>query len=86
MLPYFEALFAVVIQNQTEAFTQYISEEEWHLMHELRKNGRGFDPGPNRQKPRSVFDLDLVPGEPIDFKELEMQWFEEQIRRQKKEP
>ncbi len=55
-------------------------------MHELRKNSKGFDPGPNRQKPCSVFDLDLVLGEPIDFKELEMQWLEEQIRLPKEEP
>ena len=86
MLPYFETLFAFVIQNQTEAFTQHMSEEVWHQMQELRKNGRGLNPGPNKQKPRSVFDLDLVPGEPIDFKELEMQWLEEQIRLQKEEP
>ena len=30
--------------------------------------------------------MELVPGEPIDFEELEVQWMEEQIRRKAEEP
>ena len=63
-----------------------MSEDEWNEMHGLRKNGKGLKPGPSKRKPKSVFDMELVPGEPIDFEELEVQWMEEQIRKQKEEP
>ncbi len=55
-------------------------------MHVLRKNGKGLKPGPSKRKPKSVFDVELVTGEPIDFEELEVQWMEEQIRKRKEEP
>ena len=55
-------------------------------MHGLRKNGKGLKPGPSKRKSKSVFDVELVPGEPIDFEELEVQWMEEQIRKKKDEP
>ena len=63
-----------------------MSEDEWNEMHGLRKNGKGLKPGPSKRKPKSVFDVELVPGEPIDFEELETQWMEEQIRRKALEP
>ena len=86
MSPYAEALFALAIENQTETSSKQMSEVEWNQMHGLRKNGKGLKPGPSKRKPKSVFDVELVPGEPIDFEELEVQWMEEQIRKQKEEP
>ena len=84
--PYAEALFALAIENQTETSSKQMSEVEWNQMHGLRKNGKGLKPGPSKRKPKSVFDVELVPGEPIDFEELEIQWMEEQIRKKKEEP
>ena len=84
--PYVEALFALAIENQTETSSKQMSEAEWNQMHGLRKNGKGLKPGPSKRKPKSVFDVELVPGEPIDFEELEIQWMEEQIRRKATEP
>ena len=55
-------------------------------MHGLGKDGKGLKPGPSKRKPKSVFDMELVPVEPIDFEELEVQWMEEQIRRNALEP
>ena len=55
-------------------------------MHGLGKDGKGLKPGPSKRKPKSVFDMELVPVEPIDFEELEVQWMEEQIRRKAEEP
>ena len=55
-------------------------------MHGLGKDGKGLKPGPSKRKPKSVFDMELVPVEPIDFEELEVQWMEEQIRRKALEP
>ena len=86
MSPYAEALFALTIENQTETSSKQMSEAEWNQMHGLRKNGKGLKPGPSKRKPKSVFDVELVPGEPIDFEELEVQWMEEQIRRKALEP
>ena len=86
MSPYAEALFALAIENQTETPSKQMSEEEWNRMHGLRKDGKGLKPGPSKRKPKSVFDVELVPGEPIDFEELEIQWMEEQIRRKAEEP
>ena len=86
MSPYAEALFALAIENQTETPSKQMSEEEWNRMHGLRKDGKGLKPGPSKRKPKSVFDVELVPGEPIDFEELEIQWMEEQIRRKALEP
>ena len=84
--PYAEALFALAIEKQGEISTKPMSEAEWNEMHGLRKNGKGLKPGPSKRKPKSVFDVELVPGEPIDFEELEVQWMEEQIRRKSEEP
>ena len=86
MSPYAEALFALATGNQTDTSSKQMSEEEWNQMHGLRKNGKGLKPGPSKRKPKSVFDVELVPGEPVDFEELEMQWMEEQILRKKYEP
>jgi hypothetical protein len=55
-------------------------------MHVLRNIGKGLKPGPSKRKPKSVFDIELVSGEPIDFEELELQWMEEQIRRKAEQP
>ena len=84
--PYAEALFALAIENSPETSTKPMSEDEWNEMHGLRKNGKGLKPGPSKRKPKSVFDVELVPGEPIDFEELETQWMEEQILKKKNEP
>ena len=84
--PYAEALFALAIEKQAETSTKSMSEAEWNRMHGLRKDGKGLKPGPSKRKPKSVFDVELVPGEPIDFEELEVQWMEEQIRKQKEKP
>ena len=86
MSPYATALFALAIENSPETSTKSMSEAEWNQMHGLRKDGKGLKPGPSKRKPKSVFDVELVPGEPIDFEELEVQWMEEQIRKQKEEP
>ena len=84
--PYAEALFALAIENQTETHSKQMSEEEWNRMHGLRKDGKGLKPGPSKRKPKSVFDVELVPGEPVDFEELEVQWMEEQILKKKNDP
>ena len=86
MSPYAEALFALAIENLPETSTKPMSEDEWNEMHGLRKNGKGLKPGPSKRKPKSVFDVELVPDEPIDFEELETQWMEEQILKKKNEP
>ena len=86
MSPYAEALFALATENQTDTSSKQMSEEEWNRMHGLRKNGKGLKPGPSKRKPKSVFDVELVPGEPVDFEELELQWMEEQILKKKNEP
>lgn len=86
MSPYAEALFALALENESAASTKQMSEAQWNQMHGLRKNGKGLKPGPSKRKPKSVFDVELVPGEPIDFEELEVQWMEEQIRKKKDEP
>nr|WP_272152522.1 hypothetical protein [Synechococcus sp. AH-551-B05] len=84
--PYAEALFALAIEKQGETSAKPMSEAEWNQMHGLRKNGKGLKPGPSKRKPKSVFDVELVPGEPVDFEELELQWMEEQILKKKNEP
>ena len=84
--PYAEALFALAIEKQGETSTKSMSEAEWNEMHGLRKDGKGLKPGPSKRKPKSVFDVELVPGEPVDFEELELQWMEEQILKKKNEP
>ena len=86
MSPYAEALFALATENQTATSSKEMSEAEWNAMHGLRKNGRGLKPGPSKRKPKSVFDVELMPGEPINFEELEIQWMEEQILKKKEEP
>ena len=55
-------------------------------MHVLRKNGKGLKLGPSKRKPTSVFDVEMVPCEPIDFEEPEQLWIEKQIRSKKEEP
>ena len=86
MSPHVDALCALAIENPTNTSTQAITMEEWNEMHGIRKNGKGLKPGPSKRKPKSVFDVELVPGEPVDFEELELQWMEEQILRKKYEP
>ena len=86
MSPYAEALFALAIENQTETSSKQMNEAEGNEMHGLRKDGKGLKPGPSKRKPKSVFDVELVPGEPVDFEELELQWMEEQILKKKNEP
>ncbi len=86
MSPYAEALFALATENQAETSSKQMSEAEWNQMHGLRKDGKGLKPGPSKRKPKSVFDVELVPGEPIDFEELETQWMEEQMMMKKYEP
>jgi hypothetical protein len=86
MSPYAEALFALALEDETKTPCKQMSEAEWNQMHGLRKDGKGLKPGPSKRKPKSVFDMELVPGEPIDFEELELQWMEEQIRRKAMEP
>ena len=86
MSPYAEALFALAIEKQTETSTKPMSEAEWNEMHGLRKDGKGLKPGPSKRKPKSVFDIELIPGESVDFEELELQWMEEQIRRKAEQP
>ena len=81
-----EALFALEIENQGDTSSKPKSKLEWIRMHILRKNGKGLKPGPSKRKPKSVFDVELVPGEPINFEELEIQWMEEQIRRKTEQP
>ena len=81
-----EALFALAIENQGDTSSKPKSKMEWSRMHVLRKIGKGLKPGRSKRKPKSVFDVELVTGEPIDFEELEVQWMEEQIRKRKEEP
>ena len=86
MSPYAESLFALALEDETKTPCKQMSEAEWNQMHGLRKDGKGLKPGPSKRKPKSVFDVELVPGESIDFEELEIQWMEEQIRKKKEEP
>ena len=79
-------LQALANDGALETDTQQMTPEEWNELHGLRKNGKGLKPGPSKRKPKSVFDVELVPGEPIDFEELETQWMEEQILKKKNEP
>jgi len=71
MSPYAVALYALAIENQTETSTIPMSEAEWNRMHGLRNNGKGLTPGPSQRKSKSVFDVELVPGESIHFKHLQ---------------
>ena len=53
------------------ATNKQTSEAELDPMHVLRKNGKGLKLGPSKRKPTSVSDVEMVPGEPINFEELE---------------
>ena len=53
-------------------------------MHILRKNGKGLKPGPSKRKPKSVFDVELVTGEPIDLKSLKCNGWRSRFARGKK--
>ena len=86
MSPYAEALFALAIEKQTETSSKQMSKAEWNQIHGLRKNSKGLKPGPSKRKLTSEFNFELVPGEPIDFEELEVQWMEEQICKKQEEP
>ncbi|NCG15365.1 MAG: hypothetical protein GWP23_00070 [Synechococcales cyanobacterium H12SWP_bin.12] len=85
MSRYAESLFALALEDETKTPCKQMSEADWNRMHGLRKDGKGLKPGPSKRKPKSVFDMELVPGEPIDFEELETQWMEEQILNKKNE-
>ena len=54
-------------------------------MHGLRIDCKGIKPSPSQQKPKSLFDIELVSGESIDFESLESQCMHEQIRMKKEE-
>ena len=77
---------AIAIDYGERSTSKQMTEAEWRELHGLRKDGKGLKPGPSKRKPKSAFDMELVPGEPIDFEELELQWMEEQILRKKNEP
>lgn len=61
------------IESEGVTSTKPMSEVELIRMHGLRKNDKGLKPGASKKKPNNVFDIGLVPGEPIDFEELEVQ-------------
>ena len=86
MEPHSNALQAIAIDYGERSTSKQMTEAEWRELHGLRKDGKGLKPGPSKRKPKSAFDMELVPGEPIDFEELELQWMEEQILRKKNEP
>ena len=73
MSRYAESLFALALEDENKTPCKQMSEADWSRMHGLRKDGKGLKPGPSKRKPKSVFDMELVPGEPIDFEELEVQ-------------
>lgn len=86
MEPHSNALQALAIDYGERSTSKQMTEAEWRELHGLRKDGKGLKPGPSKRKPKSAFDMELVPGEPIDFEELELQWMEEQILKKKNEP
>ena len=49
-------------------------EAEWNQIHSLRNDGDGLQTGPSKQKPKIVFDVELMPGESIVFEELELNY------------
>jgi len=85
--PYVETLRSLAIENDSQT-TAMMSKEEWNSQHGLRKSGKGLKPGPQKKKPKSIFDVELKPAtnELPDFEWLEQQWFEQQVERMKHEP
>ena len=87
MAPYAETMRTLAIENDSQT-TEMMSKAEWNRQHGLRKNGKGLKPGPQKQKPKSIFDIELKPAtnELPDYEWLEQQWFEQQVERMKNEP
>ena len=87
MKPYVDPLKALALEQEHLPIKQ-MSRETWNKEHGLRKDGKGLKPGPKKQKPKSIFDLDLKePTDPLpDFEWLEKQWLEQRIEQMKNEP
>ena len=76
-----KVLQALAIVGDPPASKKQMSPEEWNELHGLRKDGKGLKPGPRKRKPKSVFDMELEPGEPVDWEAIEKQWLEHEIAR-----
>ena len=87
MDPYVETMRALAIDNDSQT-TAMMTKEEWNKQHGLRKDGSGLKPGPLKQKPKSIFYVELKSPEDElpDWKLLEQQWMEHRIAQMKNEP
>ena len=77
-----ECLKAIANDGVVDINSIQMTPEEWNANHGLRKNGKGLKPGPAKQKPKNVYDIEVIPGEPIDWKAIEVEWMEHAIVRQ----
>lgn len=80
-----QCLQALANDGRVSSDSKQMTVEEWNERHGLRKNGKGLKPGPAKQKPKNVFDFDLVPGEPVDWEAIETEWMEQIIVSKKAE-
>ena len=62
-----------------------ISREEWNLLHGLRPDGKK-KPGPKPKKKKTIFDVELEAGEPIDIEAMEKQFLDQKIKEAAAEP
>ena len=73
MEPYRDALAGIALyQPAFSSQTKMLTEEEWHLLHGRRPNGKK-KPGPKKKKPKTVLDIELERGEPVDVEAIEQQ-------------
>ena len=61
-----------------------MTREEYYAELGLRPDGKQ-KPGPKKAKPKTIFDVELEAGEPIDADEIERQWLEYTIMKEKTE-
>ena len=74
MAPYVETMRVLSIENNSQT-TGMMSKEEWNRQHGRRKDGKGLKPGPQKQNPKSIFDIELKPptNDLPDYEWLEQQ-------------
>jgi|GEM_PF-5846763 len=56
-----EFLKAIVNDGVVDINSKQMTPEEWNANHGLRKNGKGLKPGPAKQKPKNVYDIEVIP-------------------------
>ncbi len=82
--PFLEALKGIDIQLSDGADSKMMTREEYYAELGLRPDGKQ-KPGPKKAKPKTIFDVELEAGEPIDADEIERQWLEHTIMKEKTE-